>query len=128
MRLNVSWRYRRSRRYEQYIERFFHRADGHRATKHANAIHRFLETNGLLRHAHHHVTSHSTVVLEAESFGVPSSVCTQDGVDYYEASIEQGTTQACLDAPSLIAHIGQSSKFDVAHEGDRVDPVEILAG
>jgi hypothetical protein len=55
----------------------------------------------LLRHVDAHVTQISSVVLEAEAFGVGSVVCWPDAVDLYRPQARAGTVLYAASANDL---------------------------
>jgi hypothetical protein len=59
----------------------------------------------LLRHMHVHVTQYSSSVIEAELFGVPSVVITQNGVELFGKQILSGWARPAFSATDILSAI-----------------------
>lgn len=76
----------------------------------------------LLRHVDVHLTHSSSVVLDAEAFGVPSVVWSSWGEEFYRRQLQTGMAKSAHTSSDLIAAI--QSQFDVKgepKEGARVN-------
>ena len=60
------------------------------------------------------VTHSSTTVLEAESFGVPSVVTSDYGLDFFRDKLDSGTARAALTTESIAEAIAQSCDMSAA--------------
>lgn len=80
-----------------------------------------------------HVTLHSAVVAEAESFGVPSVIVGSAGTSYFEKQLRWGTAVAAFTDIAIIQAIGemlhkrrQTAKSRQTISGGAPDPMLVL--
>ena len=84
---------------------------------------------GLLRHMDAHVTPFwSTVVIEAEDFGVRSVACAERAREVFSRQLAEGTLQIALTHDDLVASIAQQIAGRQAPRAERrPDPVRTMA-